>query len=504
MVGSGVEWWTRIGSPRWVLAPMVEQSEPAFRLLCRSLGTGLAFTPMMHASLLVSSEEYRRNALGSLLACSCDRPLSAQICAADPEHAAEAAEVLAGSGMVDAVDINMGCPQHNARKGGYGAFLQEGVDEAVVAAATRAAAAHSVPVTVKLRCHEDGPLATAARCRRLLTAGSIGVTLHGRRTSGRGERGDQADWTHIREVFAELEETGAWLCANGGVLRKEDAGRLLAASRAHSVMSADGLLWDPGLFSDAGPQLLTSRIWRLDSPEQRRRARELTVAYLRFASVAPASPFQIKEHVRDLLAPVFDQFPLLCAQACAAADVAAKPRCEKEFDPPAPSEKRRHLCLWARVVRAAEAAELMDDRTTDAAPLGRVIACPEALALAGCCDGGCGGLCTPQPGAACHRPLPALASSPDGFAELVPEECLPEADTPLVRQLRQHNDDAARHAGRLQHLQDSSELIPDSCGPYLPHRPRPPDAQPYWRAVRRRWKGEEGEQEQAWMDSMFD
>ena len=32
------EWYRAVGSPQRVLAPMVDQSEPAFRLLCRKYG----------------------------------------------------------------------------------------------------------------------------------------------------------------------------------------------------------------------------------------------------------------------------------------------------------------------------------------------------------------------------------------------------------------------------------------------------------------------------------
>eukprot|EP00662_Eupelagonemidae_sp_cell21_P020614 gene20614-33707_t len=181
-------------------------------------------------------------------------------------------------GRVDAVDVNLGCPGDNARKGGYGAWLLPPNDEGVVAAAAAAAARHRVAVTCKLRLHPGR-----------VWGGTNGVgLLHGRLREGRGERGDGADWghsahgarvenetaqhtravcmlgshvrgaravlyaaravcwDHIRDAFAALRRDAAgrccWLCANGGVLRWED-GELL---RRHT-QAGGGSLYDPAI-----------------------------------------------------------------------------------------------------------------------------------------------------------------------------------------------------------------------------------------------------------------
>ncbi|KAI5926558.1 hypothetical protein F4810DRAFT_544266 [Camillea tinctor] len=269
----GRAFYESIGSPKFVVAPMVDQSEFAWRMLTRSFLTPvenakvLAYTPMFHARLFAENPKYRETHFQATIQPPAtassepstfapfldgnpqiDRPLFVQFCANDAEHLLNAAQHVAP--YCDAVDLNLGCPQGIARKGHYGAFLQEDQD-LIYKLINNLHNNLPVPVTAKIRILETKE-DTLAYAKNVLAAGASIITVHGRRREQKGHLTGVADWEYIRYLRENLPK-GTVIFANGNVLQHGDLEKCLEATGADAVMSAEGNLSDPAIFASVPP-----------------------------------------------------------------------------------------------------------------------------------------------------------------------------------------------------------------------------------------------------------
>ncbi|KAG9236662.1 hypothetical protein BJ875DRAFT_212596 [Amylocarpus encephaloides] len=267
----GRAFYESIGSPKFILAPMVDQSEFAWRMLSRSFMDPsspqdlLAYTPMLHARLFNDTPKFRHNHFQPLRAPlashppsppggevyldgnpSFDRPLFVQFCANDPDELYHAAKYV--TPFCDAVDLNLGCPQGIARKGKYGAFLQE--DQSLIFdLINKLHKELDVPVTAKLRILETREK-TLAYAKNVVSAGASIITVHGRTRDMKGHKTGLADWKVIRWLREELPREVV-MFANGNILCREDIDECLRETGVDGVMSAEGNLCDPAIFANA-------------------------------------------------------------------------------------------------------------------------------------------------------------------------------------------------------------------------------------------------------------
>jgi len=249
---------------------MVRGSERAFRELVRENGVHVAFMPMVTAAFLLGNELSQ-----NIIDCDGeDSPRVAQIAGRDPEEILKAAKLL--EGRVDAIDVNLGCPQDNACRKRFGAFLLE-EPQLVEAIVETLCSRLSVPIFCKIRVLETEEL-TIAFAKTLEKAGCSLLSIHGRTLEQKG-RGS-VNYEIIETVARTI---GIPVVANGGFTSKNQADEFLFTSECAGVMFASALLENHCLLAPVALK---------PTPMS------LAMEYLRFAEKFQAEMLNVQLHMR--------------------------------------------------------------------------------------------------------------------------------------------------------------------------------------------------------------
>ena len=224
-----------------IVAPMAGVTDRPFRMLCKSMGAGMAVSEMVSSnSLLYGSETTKRRANheGEV------DPISVQIVGADPKMLARAAQYNVDEGA-QIIDINMGCPAKKICNVMAGSALLQ--DEALVAQILEAVVgAVAVPVTLKIRTGWDKQNRNAIRIAQIAEASGIqALAIHGR-TRACAYTGD-AEYDTITAVKANVNIP---VIANGDITSPEKARYVLQQTGADAVMIGRAAQGRPWLFRE--------------------------------------------------------------------------------------------------------------------------------------------------------------------------------------------------------------------------------------------------------------
>ena len=245
----GYEFYKSLGSPKHILAPMVDHSELSWRLLARQYGAHLCYTPMYHSRVFTENSGYAKKHIEPGTGePGLDRPLIFQFCGNDPQVLLQAGKLV--EHLCDAVDINLGCPQMIAKKGHYGSFLME-EPEIIREIVELLVQELKVPVTCKIRIFPEVER-TIEYAKMLEQAGCAMLTVHGRLREQKGPLTGLADWEQIQAVKQALKIP---VFANGNIVEHLDIQKCLEATGCDGVMSAEGHLYNPFIFHS--PQIPT-------------------------------------------------------------------------------------------------------------------------------------------------------------------------------------------------------------------------------------------------------
>ena len=225
--------------PAHILAPMAGITDTVFRRFIKRLGgCGLIMTEF------VSSEGMVRQNLRSrryLYYEEEERPITAQIFGAGPDHLADAARMIEDLGF-DMVDLNLGCPAKKVVKcGGSGLLRDLPLLKSIF---QRIRAAVSIPFTTKIRSGWSDEEIVALNVARLAEdSGVEAIAIHPR-TRLQGYSG-RARWDIIAEVKSRLTIP---VIGNGDVMAPEDAQALRSATNCDAVMIGRAAPTNPWIF----------------------------------------------------------------------------------------------------------------------------------------------------------------------------------------------------------------------------------------------------------------
>ena len=286
-----------------VAAPMVSQSEFAFRQMCRNHNAKLTFTQMLHAKNFISSKAFRRDtfdfnpAVEGSANCA---PVVGQLCGNDKLVLLEAAKIIQSEG-IDGVDLNLGCPQRIAKKGFYGAFLLPQTD-LVLDIVDHLSSNLQIPISVKIRV--QSPETDLALCTGLQDAGASMITVHGRTVKENKTATRSNNFDAIKRI---VDATSIPIISNGGIEHFSDVESCLAATNAAGVMSSEALLENPSLFAGESFPATTAE-WYL---KQLRLAKEYLAIAEKYPPIGTGQSgghSTIKAHVFKILYVALDRY----------------------------------------------------------------------------------------------------------------------------------------------------------------------------------------------------
>lgn len=244
--------WKKLKKPFFVLAPMADVTDVAFRRIIAKYGKpDVTWTEFVSANGLCSPG--RKVLLRDLDFTDAERPIVTQLFSSDPEKMREAAALCQKLGF-DGIDINMGCPDRTIEKQGAGAAMIKNPKLAREIIRAAKEGAPKLPISVKTRIgYNKNEIATWIP--EILSEGVAALTVHCRTRKEMSLV--PARWEHIREVVALRNKISpeTLILGNGDVKDLADAKVKALEFGADGVMLGRAIFGNPWLFSEHIPTI---------------------------------------------------------------------------------------------------------------------------------------------------------------------------------------------------------------------------------------------------------
>lgn len=248
-----MSFWDTLKKPIFVLAPMADVTDAAFRRVIAKYGKPDAtWTEFVSADGLARApEEGRKKLLKDLEYSEAERPIVAQFFTSNPDHMRQAAALAKELGF-DGLDINMGCPDQGINRQGAGACLIKTpeVARALIRAAKEGAGGIPVSVKTRLGWNKDE---LDEWLPELLKEEPAVVTVHARTRKEMSKV--PARWERVKRAVEIRNELGSrtLIFGNGDARDLAHARELVRETGADGVMLGRAIFGNPWLFSERVP-----------------------------------------------------------------------------------------------------------------------------------------------------------------------------------------------------------------------------------------------------------
>ncbi|MEK7588896.1 MAG: tRNA-dihydrouridine synthase [Patescibacteria group bacterium] len=249
--------WKNLPKPFYVLAPMADVTDAAFRQIINKYGKPDVFWTEFVAADGLAHPKAREKLMIDLKYSEGEHPIVAQIFGGKPENIKTAAALCQELGF-DGVDINMGCPDRAIERQCAGSAMIKNPElaKAVIRAAKEGAP--NIPISVKTRIgYNKNEIDTWIR--EILSEDIAALTVHLRT---RKEMSDvPAHWELMKSIVeirdeldkassvAGLRPRNTLIIGNGDATDLEDAKKKVTETGCDGVMLGRAIFGNPWLFN---------------------------------------------------------------------------------------------------------------------------------------------------------------------------------------------------------------------------------------------------------------
>lgn len=241
--------WDKLKKPFFVLAPLADVTDAAFRRVIATYGKPDAmWTEFVSADgLAFAPEEGRKKLLADLMYTEAERPIVAQFFTGNPETMKKASALAYELGF-DGIDINMGCPDKSIEKQKAGAAMMKDPLRAKEVIKSAVEGANGLPVSVKTRIGYNRD-ELSEWLPHLLDTGLSAITLHARTRKEMSLV--PAQWEKVTQAvdLRNAHNPNILILGNGDALGIDDAKEKAQHSGADGVMLGRAIFGNPWLFT---------------------------------------------------------------------------------------------------------------------------------------------------------------------------------------------------------------------------------------------------------------